>query len=285
MFIAKNLKKLLKRTNIEFIVFLTAAVILTNGCGKEKSGKNFVARVDNSVLSAQDISKDIDTSGLQPSHKNEYIRNWIETELFYQEAVDEGILKDDDFKRIAEKSKKELAKAFLLKKILESNAIDLKSEESEGFYNLHKEEFRLSHDSYLYNEIVFNDESKAILFRSTLMESDWERATNVFGKDKSILSEKSYIFESDYLLQPNEQYLVLQELEPNEVSIVIDREPNRFVVVQLIKKYRPNEIPEYAAVKKLAAERLQMRKRELLLHEYLKKLYSKHKIELNQGNR
>lgn len=282
MFLAKNLKKLINQTNIFFVSFLLAAALLF-GCGKEKSHKDFIAKVDDSYLSDDDISKDIDTSGLLLSHKNEYVRNWIETELFYNEAVKEGILNDEEFKRILDKSKKELAKAFLFRRLLERKSHEPTNEELLDFFNSHKDEFRLSHNSFLYNKMCFNDENKAILFRSSLIESDWNSAANAFGKDNSIKSDKLLLFEYDYQIQPASLLSLLQELNPNEVSIVLNTEPNEFAVVQLIRKYSQNDIPSFEDVKSLVTEKFLMRKREQVLHDYLKYLYSNHKIELKSG--
>lgn len=259
-----------------------AAAVIT-GCGRQKSSGNFEARVDDSYLTDKNIKDDIDSAAYQPSRRNEYIRNWVETELFYLEAGREDILKDDDYKRALEKSSKELAKAFLIKKILNDNPIDIKAGELEEFYNSHKNEFRLSADSYHYNKIVFRDESKAIAFRSALLESDWTRATNAFSRENTLAAENPGIMEAYYDIQPLPLFAAIQELQPGEASIVLNPEPNEFVVVQLIRKYAQNEIPDYEAVKSIIRQKFVMRRQEQLIKEYLKGLYTKHKVELKSG--
>ena len=82
------MKKLSKVINKKFGIILLSAVALT-GCGKEEPKKDFIARVDESYLTKKELSADLDTAQLQESHKNEYIRNWVETELLYQEAIRE----------------------------------------------------------------------------------------------------------------------------------------------------------------------------------------------------
>ncbi|MGE5402185.1 MAG: peptidyl-prolyl cis-trans isomerase [Ignavibacteriales bacterium] len=273
------MKKLLNQINLKTVFVLSAAVVL-NSCGKERPQKDFIARVDKSYLTAKELSADLDTSRLETSRKNEYIRNWIETELLYREAAKEDILDSDEYLKTLEKSKKELAKALLIGKILDDNKPEFKPEELEEYYNLHKDEFRLFHDSYLFNSASFNDEDKAVLFRSTLIETDWTKAINAFRGDSSTVQEKQGVFLNDYKVQPNKLLLALQGLMPGEISIVINTEPSRFTVVQLIKKYSKDEIPEFEVAKQKAEERFLIEMRQKIIRDYIKNLYSKYQVEI-----
>ena len=48
----------------------------------------------------------IDTNNTSNFYKNEVIRNWINKEVMYQEALKKGILKESEFNRLIENSKK-----------------------------------------------------------------------------------------------------------------------------------------------------------------------------------
>jgi hypothetical protein len=277
------LKKLSEVINNKFGIILLAAVILY-GCGKEEPKKNFIARVDETYLTKKELSVDIDTAKLQESHKNEYIRNWIETELLYKEAIKEDIPEEDVFKRITEKSQKELAGALLLQKFFDEHEIEYKQQDLLDYFNSHKDEFKLFFDSFLYNSITFNDEDKAILFRSTLLESDWNRTSNVFSGDSSIINEKTNILQYDYQIQPVVLLDVIKELLPNEVSIVLNLEPNQYTVVQIVKKFSKGEIPDYDIIKKIVIDRFLTIKREELLQDFLRQLYLKYRVEIKKGS-
>jgi hypothetical protein len=276
------LKKFLRATKTEII--LLAAIVSFN-CGKEEPKKNYIARVDDSYLTIKNLAWDLDTSKLQESRKNEYIRNWIETELLYKEAVKEDILDEDIYKLTLEKARKELAKSLLLQKFFKEQEIEYGQKELVDYYNSHKNEFNLFYDSYLYNFITFKKEDKAILFRSTLLESDWNRTSNGFAGDSSIISERTNILSYDYQIQPAELVTVIQELLPNEVSIVLNLEPNQYTVVQMIKKYSQGEIPDYEIVKKTVEDRFLILKRQELLKDFLRQLYLKYSVEIKQGTR
>lgn len=279
MFITKNLKKLLRPIKLKSAYVLTAAVAFS-ACGKEQPRKDFVARVENSYLTSKDVAADLDTAGLEPSRKNEYVRNWIETELLYKEASEEDILKDKDYIRTLEKAKRELARAFLINKILDGNTVKLKGSELEDYFNSHQEEFRLSQDSYLYNEIKFNDEDKAVFFRTALMESDWRKASNAVRGGRSVIDEKTGVLKGDYQIQPGSLLLSLQGLMPGETSIVLNTEPSVYTVVQLKRSFMKGEIPGLEAVKEDVRQRLLLRRKEKLLSEHIKGLYSKYKVEI-----
>ena len=276
------MKKLSKVINKKFGIILLSAVALT-GCGKEEPKKDFIARVDESYLTKKELSADLDTAQLQESHKNEYIRNWVETELLYQEAIREDIPDEDVYKLTMEKSRKELAKALLLQKFFSEHEIEYKQQDLLDYFNAHKEEFKLFFDSFLFNSITFNNEDKAILFRSTLMESDWNRTSTVFSGDSSIINEKTNILLYDYQVQPEILFDVIKELLPNEVSIVLNLEPNQYRVVQVLKKYSKGEIPDYDIIKKIVLDRFINIKRNELLQDFLRQLYLKYKVEIKKG--
>lgn len=257
-------------------------MVTLSGCSKDNPEQNYLAKVDDSYLTDNELAKDIDTSNLQESRKDEYIRNWVDTEVLFKEALDKNINKEDDYLRTTEKAKKELAKSFLIQKLFDEHPVEYKPQDLIDYFNSRKSTFKLFFDTYLYNAISFDDEDKAILFRSTLMESDWNRATNVFRGDASIKSEENNLLLYDYQIQPYGLYLVLLEAQPSEVSTVLNMEPNRYTVVQLIKKYVKDEIPEFEIIKDKVEERYVAFKQQEMLKEYLNALYTKYKVIIKQ---
>lgn len=272
------MKKPLNLIKPLIVLIFTAAIFC--GCSKEKPRTEFVARVNDSYLTSEDLENDLDTTYLQKSRRDEYIRNWIENEVFYKEALDENINDDEDFLRAVEKNRKELAKAFLIRKLTKEKDFKIEKQELEDFFINSRRNFELFVDHYLFNIITFSDEDKAILFRSTLIESDWNKALNVFKGDPSIV----YVKEKEFLdlnqINPTSVLVTLQELLPDEVSIVINTDPDKFTVLQLIKKYNPGDIPELDVIKNRVVERLTMIKTQMFIKDYLKELYGKYKIEI-----
>ena len=249
------------------------------GCGKEKTKKDFVARVNNAYLTKDELAAMIDT-GSSNYYKSEIIRNWINKELLYQEAEKEGILKDDEFNRLLNDSKKELAAALLVQKYYRDQKINYDPKEAENYFEDHKSDFRLSSDSYLINLIEFSNEDKAVRFRNTVMESDWEKAMNLFRGDTSVISSHPKAMMAEYQIHPASLLRIVTALEPNELSIVINYEPGKYAVVQEIDKYPENSIPPFEAVKDEAGRRFAQQKKEQLIRSYIQDLYSNNDIEV-----
>ena len=213
-------------------------------------------------------------------YKNEIVRNWINKELLYQKAVKEGITKENGYVHLMENSKKELAVTLLLDKIYSEEKEKIDNNQVEQFYNQNKEDFKSFYNAYIINMISFNDENKAINFRSTLLETDWTRAANVFKGDTSVtnlLTNKMYY---EYELQPPSLNRIVKELNPNEVSIIFSNQYNDYSIVQLVKKFPKDSLLPLEYVRSNVEDRLIANKKDELIRNYVKELYSKNDIEV-----
>ena len=222
----------------------------------------------------------MDTSSVSNFYKNEVIRNWINREVLYQQAVKQGIIKEDRFKQIMDDAKKELAGSLLLQKYYEDEKNNIEPSALQDFYNNHKDDFKRFYDSYLINLTVFNDQDKAIKFRTIALESNWDKAMNVFKDEPSIIKKEENELLYNYQVHPEILYQVISEMDPNEISTVISEAPNQFAVVELIQKYNEDSIPPYDAVKQAVLDEFNAQKKEELLNNYIKELYSNNKIEV-----
>ena len=92
-------------------LMLIAAAILT-GCGKEQPKTEYVARVNDAYLTKKELASLIDTTMVNTLHKSEVIRNWINREILFQKAKKDGIVKQDDYKRLIKNSGKSLPERF-----------------------------------------------------------------------------------------------------------------------------------------------------------------------------
>jgi hypothetical protein len=216
-------------------------------------------------------------------YRNELIRNWVRREVLYQAALKEGILDEDEYKRLLRDSKKELAASLMLEKHFTEESLNFEPKDIEEFFRKNQETFRLSGDSYLFNIITFNDEDKAVRFRVTAVESDWHKALNVFKGDRSIINENTRILRYEQDIQPAVLVKILQELYSQEICIVLPDGAGNFVVAQLIEKFDKGTIPPFDAIKDKVEDRYIAEKKQELLDSYLKKLYSDNEIEIKDN--
>ena len=266
---------------IKWNIIILIAASFFYGCGKVTTQPNFVARVNNSYLTKDDLAKIIDTSNTSNFYRNEVIRNWINKEVMYQEALKQGILKGSEFNRLIENSKRELAASMLLQKYYEDEKVSYEPEELEEYYNQHQEEFKRFYDSYLLNRAVFGDEDKAVRFRTMVQESNWGKALNVFKSDPSIITMSTNELLYDYEIHPPPLLRIVPGLNPGEVSIVINIETEKsYIIVQEVQKFVKDSVPPFHLIKPFVEKRFIAQKKEDLIKSYIKELYSNNEIEI-----
>ena len=273
-----NLQKHLKTISIFFpVVFF---LINFEACKKEEPNKNYIAKVNDSYLTEDELDSIYNiSSGIQ--YKDEIIRNWINRELLFQEAKKQGILNDKNFNRIMDDSKKELAASFLLENYIRNEKIIIEPAELEKYFNNNPDEFKLLYNSYLLNIINFNTEDKALKFRSEALEKNWDDAYQDIKNDTAVFSEKSKELLFEYKVQPIAVLRVVKELYPSEISIVLHTEEGKYTVVQLIQKFDKGVTPPFDLIKNEVKKIYTMQKKELTIKDYIKELYSKNDIEVN----
>ena len=211
--------KIYSKRNNYFLLILFIPFFLV-GCTKEQEKKEYVARVNDKYLTQKELNNMLLITGNRNFYKNEIIRNWINKELLYQRAVEEGITNDSDYTRLVEDSKKELAVTLLLNKIYSEEKEKIDNKQVEEFYNQNKNDFTSFYNAYVINLVSFNNEDEAIRFRSTLLETDWTRAINAFKRDTSIINMVTGKIYYEYELQPASVSRIVEELNPDETSII-----------------------------------------------------------------
>jgi hypothetical protein len=273
-----NLKKHLNKIRFIPIIIITAA--LYQGCGGDKPRTDYVAKVNNSYLTAEEVAVMVDTSAGKKYYRNEVIKNWIEKELLYQAALDEGIIKDDEFLKLIENSKKELAVSIYLQRSLEKESIRYDMKDLESFYEVNKNDFKLFADTYIINRVDFINEDKAVLFRNTVLESDWKKALNMFSTDSAYIRSYEKNLLHDYEIHPAELYRVVTSLYPSEVSILLSLNEGMYSIVQVEQKYLKDSTPPFEIVKSEVESRFLKSHKDQSYRELMKDLYSNNKIEI-----
>jgi len=263
-------------------VILLPAVILF-GCGRKESKKDYVARVNDAYLTDEDIKGMQGTGSYSKLYRSEIIRNWVRREVLYQAALEEGILDEEEFKKLIENSKKELASSMMLDKYFRDESLIFEPKDVEEFFRKNQETFKLTADSYLFNLITFNDEDKAIRFRLTAVESDWNKALNVFKGDYSIVKDETKILRYEQDIQPSVLLKIIKELYQQEISIVLPDGAGNFLVLQLVEKFDKGTIPPFDTIKEKVENRFTAEKKQELLDDYLRELYSDNEIEIKDN--
>lgn len=272
-----NLKKLSK--NSLLVPFLISLIFLS--CSKEEKNEKNIAKVNDAVLTEDMLNSMMNDSKNKAKLKDEIINQWIEDEVLFQEAEKEGITNEKEFQKILERSKKNLAISFLIKKYLDKNEIQIKDEELKKYYDENKNEFVLNDELYYLRIARFENYESAIEFRKKLIETNWNIANNyIKTKTDKFQTKEELIYKKD--LQPIQVVRIVNTMEINEISSIIDISNNEFIIINLMNKYSENTIPPFEAVKNLVKEKLTILKQKELIHNYLTELLSEHNLEIER---
>ena len=278
LFFMKSLKELLTRIN-NFAVIIFALLSLP-GCSKDTPKTDYIAKVNDSYLTTGQLSGMMDTSNKNNFYRSEIIRNWINQELLYQEALKEGIADEEEYNRIINDSKKALASALLLKNIYEKHELIYEMKDLENYFEKHKDEFGLFNQSYLLNLAEFANEDKAVQFRSFVIESDWSQAADHLKGDSEVIENKYRLLLTEQEINPLDVQRIVPELYPQEVSIVFGDKKSNYKIVQLLEKYDKGTIPPFELIKKDVENRFLAQEKEKFITQYIESLYEDNDIEV-----
>lgn len=272
-----SLNKLLRNS-----FFLTALIALFFiGCEKEPEVKKYIARVNDAYLTEEDISE-LDSLFERGFSRNELIKKWIEKELLYQEALKAGITDNDEFNRIINNSRRELASSMLLNSYLENNLKKPNNSELQEFYNSHISEFKIEDNIFVFNSASFNNENAAIKFRTKLIETDWENVIENYADDKSLIEYKTSSALSKTEIYPVKFLNIMEELNPGEVSIVIEENTNKYSIINLLQIFRRGNNPPFEIIRDEVEARYIADKRERIFNKFIEELYLNNEIEIEE---
>jgi hypothetical protein len=274
-----NLKKHLNK-NLVFILTVLIFSLLVISCSKKGKNDKLVAKVNKTVLTEDDLKIALSNDPNKGKIREEFIHDWIEKEVLFQQAVENGILDDQEYKSVVERNKRELAATMFLNKIVDEKKIDVTEDEEKNYFDSNKNEYNLIDDIYNVDLIHFNNFDKAVQFRTKLMETNWNTSLIFFRGEQSIIETETQRLLYQYQIQPITLLRIINNLVPNEVSVVVETEPGKFTVAQLITKYNKDTTPSFEIVKDKVRERLLMIKKKEFLKEYIDKLIEEHNTEV-----
>ena len=193
-----------------FLLLLSLFLFLT--CAKfSKPESPIIARVGRSFLTLDDLNKSIPveySDRITREQRINYVKQWIDTELLYQEALRQNIDKEIEIRKRLEKMKKDLLSAEMISR----NSFRIKkqkfSEEAiKNYYEQHKESFIRESDVVKYLEIVVDN-----------MKTGW-KVRNMVTSDNFL--ELAAQFSNIPVQDPNTvSYVPLKNLLPEIAEVI-----------------------------------------------------------------
>ncbi len=274
------MRSLRTRSRISLRLLSFTLITLAVACSEEQKSEKIVVKVNEAVLTKNMLDSALSAKANSAKLKDEFINDWIETEVLYQEAAKDGVLDDAEFIKLLNRSKKELAGTFYIKKLLSENEQTPDDEEIAKYFNDYKDDFRLKDDLFKLNFLRTNAFDKAVQVRSKIIESSWNKAKDFFRTDSTLSFSSENIYRSE--LQPAILLRIVNSLMVNEASIVLEVEPGMFSIVQLVAKYPADSIAPHEIEKENARKRLIVLKQKEFVKEHIKKLLEEHNLEIER---
>ena len=276
-----NLNKLSKK-QINSAVILCLFVIGAAACSKSEKPGKYVLKIDGSVLTEEQINSALADKRNSGKLREEFIQNWIEKEILFREAVKNGIPEEKEFNSIMEQSKKELAASMLIKKIADNENTAPSDDEILQYYDNNKSDFKLNDDLYIVNIVYFDGFENAVRFRDRVMENGWRNALDSPQSRNTFTAAEEAKMLFRYQLQPLLFLRTVSALQKDEIGSVMETEPGKFAVVQLIDRLNRDIIPPLSVVREEVKARSSVIKKREIIKKYIDKLIADHNLEIKR---
>ncbi|MCF6268805.1 MAG: peptidyl-prolyl cis-trans isomerase [Melioribacteraceae bacterium] len=263
------------------VAILSLLLLLFISCSEKKEA-NYVARVGDSFLTEQMINDVVNENVGNKLFREEYIRKWVEKRVIYLSAIDKGVLKNEKYLKLIDEAKVEIANAILIKELLKKNNRTIVSQELEEYFVKNISEFKLEAERFIYNQVSFSNKNAAKKFRRKLVSTNWERMVEEFSNNKALLFSAQNNLEYIYNIFPMNIRVELSKLKKNGVSGVIETSQNIFTILQLLKSYKKNDVPEFHEIEMDIREKYIAKNRKEIYNNYIKQLYSEYGSEIER---
>jgi hypothetical protein len=168
------------------LLSLAAAIGCAPKEGPSKPTGPIVARVGSSVLTLEELQASIpnEYSDIITREQNiQYVRQWINTELLYNEALRLGVDREPQIKARLEKMKKDLLSAEIISRSASrSDAVGVSETAIKEYYETHREQF--IRESYVvrFDDIVVDDLNLAWEIRRNVTHETFKESAKTHSK-------------------------------------------------------------------------------------------------------
>ena len=266
-------------------ILLGVAVVVFWGCGNSETENQYVAKVNNSILTYDMLRDRIDTTSAIEPQVREFAQNWVNNELLYQEAANRGYENVPAVTQPLQEIKQKLAvNVFLQKELNEKGALTVTPEEEQRYYDAHKQEFLLNEDKVKLSYLVFDNRDSAASFRAEILRgTSWNEALSRRTRNpklSGVLESAESQFFSQSTMAPAELWKVLQTMNSSDVSFPI-RTAVGFYLLTLQGRQLKGEIATLESVRNEVQQRMIMEKRQRGIDSLLTDLRKRNAVQMN----
>ncbi len=173
------------------LLMLIFALVLVAGCAKKENlSESFIAKVNDAVISEEDFIAEISlipewarNNFIGKEGKELFLKEMINKELIYQDAIRRGMQNDKDLEARVEEFRKMTLLSIVLKQEIEDKAEVTESEIKE-FYEKNPENFKKGAEVRARHILVDTEEKANDIMASIIKGESFAELAKTFSKDK-----------------------------------------------------------------------------------------------------
>jgi peptidyl-prolyl cis-trans isomerase C len=244
-----------------------------------------VARVDEAVLTQNDLNTIRDSLGASPQFLRDYVTSWLTNELLYQEARKRGLHNNEDMQRKLEETRRQLAVTALLDdELYKDDSSLVTNDQIVALYNAGGEAYLLREDVANVSYALFSSRETANAFRSKVLSgTSWNEAILQMQADSLLRQSLLQVATRQYFtrtnLYPEELWKLARTLGKEEVSFVVKTDAGYYVMkAHGLKKQ--GEMPDLEYIKPEIRDRILIEERRRKYEQLLANLRARHTVEV-----
>jgi peptidyl-prolyl cis-trans isomerase C len=262
---------------------------MLSGCSGRSGDDGYVARVNSTVLTQDEIAHSRDSLGEIGASEREYVNDWVIAELLYQEAERRGMTDAPEFQEQLAQTRKRLAVAALLERDV-FQGVDTTAAGDEAvaaYFKASAATFALREDVVLASTVLFSDREYANVFRTrVLLGTSWEETLRLVEAEPNANARPLQSANRQYFtrmtLFPEELWKLARTIPRKEVSFPLKTNAG-YTLLRIHESYRQGDIPPLTYVRKEVQERLLMDARRRRYDDLVRILRERHSVEVRRS--
>ena len=259
--------------------------VMLGGCSRERPHARFVARVDGSTLTPDQLTALGDTGTNGRLLARGYINEWVTSELLYQEAIRSGIPESDEIRKQLDAARKQLSVSRYLEQELDlRDTASIPERELRAYFDSSAAAFALREDVANLSYALFSERDAANSFRSRVLRgTPWSEALRQARGDSLTEPKLLRAVDDRYFthtsLYPEELWKLARSLGKDAVSFVVKTDEGYYVLQNHGMK-RQGAVPDFDYVRGEVRHRVAMAKWRVRYEQLLRTLRAKHTVEI-----
>jgi parvulin-like peptidyl-prolyl isomerase len=268
-------------TKLAVVVALILASL--SGCRKDAPEGAILAEVNDAVLTLEEFHSEIPVEyvmGLTPDQKMGFVDRWINTELVYQEALRQGLDKEESIAaRLAQVQRELLANEFLQREL--SAKANIRNEDVRRYFTEHEAEFNI--EIKIAHILLADPDTAAALLSSLKEGADFTEAAKTYSLDQSgqtggVVAD--YIRRGDMGSLPELEDAAFALEKPGQLSGVVQSEYG-YHIVKLVARRKLPSPAKFEDVSDRIRDGLVMTMQKTVFEELIADLKSRADVEVH----